>query len=228
MASTDTIIQHYGKVARGSGDCCGGGASAGATFSLGTGDVVGAAHLRRGERVLDLGSGSGHDALRAAALVGAEGRVVGIDVTPDMVERARAAAAGHENVSFELGDVARLPYADASFDAVLTNCVLNLVPNKRAAFAEAKRVLRPDGRLVVSDVVFAGAPNAVVRRDDALACACVGNAALLSEYLGWLRDLGLGDVEIVEGRPYGHFGGADALAVTIVAREPTAARVSCC
>lgn len=228
MTSTDTIIEHYGKVARGGGDCCGSGASAGTTFSLGTGDVVGAARLARGERVLDLGSGSGHDALRAAALVGPAGRVVGIDMTPDMIERARAATADHTNVTFELGDVARLPYPDASFDVVLTNCVLNLVPDKRAAFAEAKRVLRPEGRLVLSDVVFSGPPSEDVRRSDALACACVGKAALLSEYLGWLRDLGLGDVEIVDGRPYGRFGGADALAVTIVAKAPSSARVSCC
>lgn len=228
MTSVDTIIQHYGRTARTGGDCCGNAGAGAATFSLGTGDVVGAARLRRGEWVLDLGSGTGHDALRAGELVGPEGRVVGIDMTSAMVERARLAATGHDHVTFELGDVARLPYAEASFDVVLTNCVLNLVPDKRAAFAEAKRVLRPDGRLVLSDVVFAGAPAADVRLDEALTCACVGNAALLSEYLVWLRELDLGDIEIVDGRPYGHYGGADALAVTLVARAATSAAQTCC
>lgn len=215
MASAGTVRRHYGEIALRGDACCG---DAG-TFSLGTGDVVAAAALSAGERVLDLGSGAGHDALRAADAVGPSGRVVGVDFTPQMLERARRAANGRANVSFELADITALPFADASFDAVLTNCVVNLVPDKRGVFAEARRVLRPGGRLVLSDVVFADPPDSAVRADDALACACVGGAALLSEYLAWLEDLGLGDVRLVDGHPYGTYGGARALAVTLVARD---------
>lgn len=222
MASTTMIQRHYGAAARGGG-CCGSDA---ATFSLGSGDVIAAADLQPGERVLDLGSGTGHDALRAADLVGPAGRVDGIDFTPEMLDRARAAAAGRSNVTFHEADIRRLPFPDASFDVVLTNCVVNLVPDKRAVFAEARRVLHPGGRLVLSDIVFASEPEPRVRKDEALACACVGRAALLGDYLRWLREVGLGDVRVIEGRPYGTYGGADALAITLVARE--GAGDACC
>lgn len=222
MASTTMIQRHYGAAARGGG-CCGSDA---ATFSLGSGDVVAAAELRPGERVLDLGSGTGHDALRAAGLVGPTGSVDGVDFTPEMLERARAAAAGQPNVAFHEGDIQRLPFPDASFDVVVTNCVVNLVPEKRTVFAEARRVLRPGGRFVVSDIVFASEPHPSVCADDALACACVGGAALLGDYLRWLREVGLGHVRVVEGRPYGTHGGAEALAITLVARE--GAGDACC
>lgn len=223
MASTTTIQRHYGATARGDG-CCGSDA---ATFSLGSGDVIAAAGLQPGERVLDLGSGTGHDALRAADLVGPGGRVDGVDFTSEMLERARAGAAGRANVAFHEGDIRRLPFPDASFDVVMTNCVVNLVPHKRAVFAEARRVLRPGGRLVLSDIVFAGEPEPRVREDEALACACVGGAALVGDYLRWLREVGLGEIRVIEGHTYGTYGGADALAITLVAREgPTGG--ACC
>lgn len=222
MATPRTIRARYGELARSGVGCCG----SEATFSLGSGDVVRAAELRAGERVLDLGSGAGHDALRAADLVGPTGRVDGVDFTPAMLARARSAAAGRENVAFHEADIQHLPFRDASFDVVMTNCVVNLVPDKRRTFAEARRVLQPGGRLVVSDIVFTREPDPAVRADDVLACACVGGAALLADYLTWLRELGLGDVRIVDGHPYGAFGGADALAMTFVAREGTAE--GCC
>jgi SAM-dependent methyltransferase len=223
MATRDVITRYYGDIAVTGSGCCGGSE----TLSLGTGDVVGAARLRAGERVLDLGSGPGTDALAAAEIVGSEGRVEGLDLTPAMVERASRGAAGRTNVAFRTGDIAALPFADASFDVVLTNCVINLVEDKPAVFREARRVLRPGGRLVLSDVVFVSGPSPEVRRDERLACACIGGAALLAEYLEWLREVGLGDLEIVEGRPYARYGEAQALAVTLVAREGAGA-VSCC
>ncbi len=211
MIDAERIREHYGQRAV---SCCGGD-----TISLGSGDVIAAAALRPGEHVLDLGSGTGHDALRAVALVGPGGRVDGVDFTPQMLERARAAASGHVNVAFHEGDIARLPFADESYDAVMTNCVVNLASDKRGVFAEARRVLRPGGRFVISDIVFASAPDARVRRDDALVCGCVGGAALLDEYLVWLREAGFGEARILERRPYGRFGDADALAVTLVATD---------
>lgn len=223
MPDQELILRHYDEVARSGNGCCG----PSDTFSLGSGDVIAAAWLKPGERVLDLGSGSGHDALRAADLVGAEGRVDGIDRTPSMIERAERAAAGRENVHFTHGDITKLPFPDASFDVVLTNCVVNLVDDKPAVFAEVKRVLAPNGRLVLSDIVFASPPSDDVRADTALTCACIGNAALLGDYVRWLRDGGLGEVEIVAGRPYGRFGGAEAIAVTLVARGTTSTG-SCC
>ena len=221
MPTSELIRVHYGQRAKGDG-CCG----ETETFSLGSGDVVAAAELAPGELVLDLGSGTGHDALRAADIVGPTGRVDGVDFTPEMLARARAAAAGRANVSFREGDITALPFPDASFDVVMTNCVVNLVADKRRVFAEARRVLRPGGRFVISDITFASPPDPLVREDTSLVCACVGGAALLSDYVDWLRELGLGEVRIVDGRPYGRFGGANALAVTLVARE--GATRACC
>lgn len=221
MASAGLVREHYGNIAR-SGGCCG------AAFSLGSGDVVGAAGLRAGERVLDLGSGTGFDAIRAAALVGPTGRVDGVDFTPQMIERARSAAAGMPNVAFHHADIARLPFEDGSFDVVLTNCVFNLTEDKRAAFAEARRTLRAGGRLVISDIVFTAEPPTEIRGDDELACACVGGAALLGDYLRWLREVGFAEVRLVEGRTEGSYGGVEALAITLVAGERTETATRCC
>jgi arsenite methyltransferase len=224
MAAATVVREHYARLAL-SGGCC--GTEAG-PFSLGSGDVVGAAQLKPGERVLDLGSGAGLDAIRAAALVGPTGRVDGVDFTPEMLARARASAAGMKNIAFHAADIARLPFPDASFDVVLTNCVINLTEDKRAVFAEARRVLRPDGRLTISDIVFASEPSAEVRTNNALACACVGGAALLGDYLAWLRQVGFAEVRLIEGRAQGTYGGAESLAVTLVATPNTATPQRCC
>ncbi len=177
---TAEIAAHYSDVARAAGsagaacECCEPDpAQAGEAFSLyaeevlaglpkgalaasrGCGDPVAKANLQTGEHVLDLGSGGGIDALIAARLVGAEGHVFGLDMTPDMISLARknAAEAGVDNVDFIEGSIDNIPLPDASVDVVISNCVINLCENKAAVFAEAKRVLVPGGRLVVSDIV---------------------------------------------------------------------------
>lgn len=145
---------------------------------LGCGDPLALARLQRGESVLDLGSGAGYECLAAAVEVGRRGRVVGIDVTPEMASRARrnAMAAGAPTVSFVVGDVQSLPFPDASFDVVISNCVINLCPDKARAFAEARRVLRPGGRLAVSDLVLINPLPPEMAGDVALYAGCVVGA----------------------------------------------------
>ena len=164
-----------------------------ANLGLGCGAPIGRLALRPGETVLDLGSGPGLDALLAARQVGPTGRVIGVDMTPAMLERARAVAAeaGVTWAEFREGRLEALPVADASIDAVTSNCVINLVPDKEAVFREIARVLRPGGRIVVSDIILDGALPAPVA-DDILAWAgCIAGAAPRAHYLGWIAAAGL-------------------------------------
>ena len=156
-------------------------------------------HLRPGETVLDLGSGTGKICFIAAQVVGAEGRVIGVDMTPEMVERARAAArqAGLEQVEFRQGRLEQLPVADGSIDAVTSNCVINLVPDKGRVFAEVARVLKPGGRLVISDIVL-DAPLPAAVADDLLAyVGCVAGALPRADYFAAVAAAGLTDVEVL-------------------------------
>ncbi|HUD71029.1 MAG TPA: methyltransferase domain-containing protein [Dongiaceae bacterium] len=177
---------------------------ASANLRLGCGAPIGRLALRAGETVLDLGSGPGLDALLAAHQVGPTGRVIGVDMTPAMLERARGAAAeaGIGWAEFRAGRLEALPVAAASIDAVTSNCVINLVPDKVAVFREIVRVLRPGGRLVVSDIVLDGALPAVVA-DDLLAWAgCIAGAAPRAAYLAWIASAGLTGLAILEDFDY--------------------------
>jgi DNA-binding MarR family transcriptional regulator/SAM-dependent methyltransferase len=172
----------------------------GANLGLGCGAPLEHLELKTGETVVDLGSGAGIDALIAARKVGPEGSVIGVDMTPEMLAAARknAEAAGAEQVDFRQGRLEDLPVDDASVDAVTSNCVINLVPDKSLVFNEIARVLRPGGRLVVSDIVLDGElPEAI--RDNVLAyVGCVAGAERREKYFELLRDAGLGEVEVIK------------------------------
>jgi SAM-dependent methyltransferase len=176
----------------------------GANLGLGCGNPLAHAGIRPGETVLDLGSGAGIDAFLAAREVGPAGRVIGVDMTPEMLERARANAArsGHANVDFRLGEIEHLPVADASVDLVVSNCVINLSPDKSQVFREAFRVLRPGGRVLVSDLVLTRPLPEDVRRSVSAYVGCVAGASLRDEYLSHLRAAGFVDVEVVQERRY--------------------------
>jgi len=174
-------------------------APAGANLGLGCGNPLAIDSIAPGETVLDLGSGAGFDAFLAAARVGPAGRVIGVDLTPEMIERARVNAEreGYTNVEFRQGDIEALPVEDASVDLVISNCVLNLVPDKAAAFREIARVLRPGGRIAIADIVL-DKPLPQGLADDADAyCACVGGAVSRAQYLRGLEAAGLVDVRVV-------------------------------
>lgn len=171
-----------------------------ANLGLGCGAPLQHLELTAGETVLDLGSGAGIDALIAARAVGNEGRVIGVDMTPEMLAaaRANAAQAGASQVEFREGRLERLPVEDASVDAVTSNCVINLVPDKRAVFAEIARVLRPGGRLVISDIVLDGELPAAVRDSVMAYVGCVAGAEQRDAYFRMLAEAGLGDIEVLK------------------------------
>jgi SAM-dependent methyltransferase len=174
------------------------GVTEGANLGLGCGNPQAIADLDAGETVLDLGSGAGFDCFLAADAVGPSGRVVGVDMTPEMVEKARenARKQGTETVEFRLGEIEHLPVADRSVDVVISNCVVNLSPDKSQVFREAARVLRPGGRIAISDVVrTAPVPEARRADPDSLA-ACTAGAASISELEAMLSDAGFEAVGI--------------------------------
>jgi ubiquinone/menaquinone biosynthesis C-methylase UbiE len=227
------VRDKYGAIASGvtSGCCggCSGGAEAiaehigygsddlaalpeGANLGLGCGNPLQHAALRPGETVLDLGSGAGMDAFLAAREVGPTGKALGVDMTPQMIERSRenARRAGIANVEFRLGEIEHLPVADASVDLVISNCVINLSPAKEQVFREALRVLKPGGRMLVSDLVLERPLPEKVRSSVEAYVGCIAGAALKDEYLELIRAAGFSAVEIVEEKGYGDadvFGG---------------------
>lgn len=216
----NTVREHYAKVAQANGavgcmpGCCGATPSVsaalgysledlasvpdGANLGLGCGNPQAIAGLRAGETVLDLGSGGGFDCFLAARQVGPTGRVIGVDMTPQMVSKARAnaRAASLTNVEFRLGEIEHLPLPDASVDVILSNCVINLSPSKARVIREAFRVLRPGGRLAISDVVATAPIPERFRGTDAALTGCIGGAERVAEFERMLTDAGFTDVAV--------------------------------
>ncbi len=235
----ESVREYYAKQARSEGSCCGGGNDlypAGllttlpddvASFSLGCGNPITVAALRSGETVLDLGSGGGLDCFLAAKQVGVTGRVIGVDMTQEMLERARQAALqlGIQNVEFRAGYLEKLPVEPASVDVVISNCVINLSPDKPQVFDEVFRVLKPGGRVAVSDIVTQGPLPEEIHKDMEAWGACVAGALDVNEYINGLAGAGFSDVKVLpKGDASGLIESAELkgkiFSATITARKP--------
>lgn len=235
----ESVREHYAAQARAGTPCCGGSnllypdqlltgmPSEVADFSLGCGDPITMAALRLGETVLDLGSGGGLDCFLAAKQVGEGGHVIGVDMTPEMLERARAAASrlGCANVEFRQGYLESLPVENDSVDVVIANCVINLSPDKTQVFREVFRVLKPGGRVAVSDIVTDGPLPQEIRENMSAWGACVAGALDVSEYTSRLTEAGFVGVEVQPKGEASELLKASALkgkvfSATITARKP--------
>jgi arsenite methyltransferase len=172
----------------------------GANLGLGCGNPVALASLREGEVVLDLGSGAGFDCFLAANKVGKKGKVIGVDMTPEMIDRARenAGKGGYKNVEFRLGEIENLPAADNSVDVVISNCVINLAPDKKRVFGETYRVLKPGGRLMISDLVLLKELPEAIKNSIEAYVGCISGASMRDDYLGAMRAAGFEGVRVVE------------------------------
>jgi arsenite methyltransferase len=169
-----------------------------ADLGLGCGIPTKLAGIREGDTVVDLGSGAGNDIFVARSIVGDKGRIIGIDMTQEMVDKARRnnEKLGYENMEFHLADIEKMPLEECTADIVISNCVLNLVPDKPMAFREIHRILKPGGRFCISDIVTQGDLPASVRKSAELYAGCVASAVKQEEYLEIIREAGFVDVEI--------------------------------
>jgi arsenite methyltransferase len=210
------VRERYGKIATAEKCGCGCGSEVsenigysrgeldsvpeGANLNLGCGNPVALASLREGETVIDLGSGGGLDSFLAAKKVGAKGHVIGVDMTPEMLEKARANAekGGYANVEFRLGEIEHLPVADATADVIISNCVINLSTDKQRVFNEAYRVLKPGGRLMISDLVLLKKLPGDVKESVEAYVGCIAGAEMKTEYIEQIKRAGFHSVEIVE------------------------------
>jgi arsenite methyltransferase len=175
-----------------------------ANLGLGCGNPAALAGLRKGETVLDLGSGAGIDCFLAAGKVGPAGKVIGVDMTPEMIDRARENARknGYGNVEFRLGEIENLPAGDKSVDVMISNCVINLSTDKSQVFREAFRVLRPGGRMMVSDLALRRPLPKAVRESVEAYVACIAGALVRDDYLNTIREAGFKDIEVVSEKTF--------------------------
>jgi SAM-dependent methyltransferase len=221
-AVRESVRQNYGKIASENRSCCGPtcctavagspadklGYSAedtqnvpeGSNLGLGCGNPLTIASLQPGQTVLDLGSGAGFDCFLAAKAVGPSGKVIGVDMTPEMIARARrnAASGDYKNVEFRMSEIEHLPVANMSVDVIISNCVINLSPDKRSVIEEAFRVLKPNGRLAISDIVATQDLPEDVRNDLALYSGCMAGATPIHELRKFLSGAGFRNVKIEE------------------------------
>jgi SAM-dependent methyltransferase len=225
-----SVRDKYGNIAKTSGSCCsprvgGCGCSPsveaisigvgynledlktvpeGANLGLGCGNPVALASLQEGEVVIDLGSGAGFDCFLAAKAVGDKGQVIGVDMTPEMLDKAKnnARTGGYKNVEFRLGEIENLPVADNIGDIIISNCVINLSPDKERVFKEAFRVIKPGGRLMVSDIVLPKPLPDAIRDSLEAYIGCIAGAATKDDYLGAIRKAGFHDIRIIEKSQY--------------------------
>jgi ubiquinone/menaquinone biosynthesis C-methylase UbiE len=189
--------------------------------SFGCGNPLMYADICEGDVVLDLGSGAGIDVLLAAKLVGTSGRVIGIDMTPEMIEKAQknAEEADAKNVEFRLGEIESMPVEDESVDWVISNCVINLAPDKDSVFREAHRVLKPGGKLLVSDIVANRLPK-WVRSTLSNWANCISGALPEDQYLDSIRRAGLEEVQVFSKSPYAKIGKAEVASIKVGALKP--------
>lgn len=211
------VKKSYAKIAQSSDSCGCGDCSCGTYYSeaelrqapigsnlgLGCGNPVAIAFLKRGDVVLDLGSGAGFDAFLAAKKVGKSGRVIGIDMTDEMVKKARlnARKGGFSNVEFKKGDIENLPVKDSSVDVIISNCVINLAPSKEKVFKEAFRTLKKGGRLMISDIVLTKPLPEEFKNDEQLLVDCIGGAIIKQDYLSLLEKAGFSDIKVHKEKP---------------------------
>lgn len=184
---------------------------AGADLGLGCGDPTADADLQPGQTVLDLGSGAGVDCFLAARRVGPNGRVIGVDMTDAMLEKARenARRGGFTNVEFRQGEIEKLPVESATVDRIISNCVINLAPDKRPVFAEAHRVLKPSGAITVSDIISFGDIPVSIRKEVELWAGCVAGAMDREAYLNVIREAGFKEVSVLKEVAYDYLKGMD-------------------
>jgi len=190
----------------------------GANLGLGCGNPTALASLKEGETVLDLGSGAGFDCFLAARKVGNAGRVIGVDMTPDMIDKARenARKGEYNNVEFRLGEIENLPVADNTADIIISNCVINLSTNKKRVFEEAYRALKPNGRLMVSDIVLLNELPSAIRQSIEAYVGCLSGAEIKDKYLRTIEDAGFRNVKIIE---------EDGFPVDDMLNDPTAQKI---
>ncbi len=228
------VREGYGKIAKAGSSCCGNDNSRNVSRSIGyadedissvpkdassfgCGNPLALASIKEGETVLDLGSGTGFDCFLAARKVGKTGKVIGVDMTPEMIGRAKenAKKGKYENVEFRLGEIENLPVEDGSVDAIISNCVINLSPDKKKVFEEANRVLKPGGMIMVSDIVLTKELPSKLKDSIAAHVGCLAGAMKKKEYIDIIKKAGFRNIETSETR----------LPVESISRDPFAKKI---